>query len=199
MPDEKLVPPRGNDDTSLPVEERWAPPRTPGGYAEPYYGEDSAEAGIDWRRYVYAVARYRSLVVTATFLGAVGGYLAWGAVEPEYTAQGSLWIEVSTRASAGDVSPIRQSGLLESNAWIELLRTYAVLDTVVLQERLYLRYPREYAAAFEDFGLADRYAPGDFRLTLAESGELFRLATDFGGEIQRGTLGDSIGAEMGFR
>ena len=114
---------------------------------------EAEEPGIDVRRYLLALVRYKWLLLLALVIGLGGAYVAWTRTAVAYTAEGNLWIEQSTRQGAGDVTPIRASSLLESNAWIELLRSYQVLDTVAISERLFLRVPEEYAPAFERFDL----------------------------------------------
>ncbi len=116
-----------------------------------------------------------------------------------YTAEGNLWIEVESQQSIGDVTPVRASSLLQSSSWVELLRSYSVLDPVVTELGLYLEAPDEFAGAFASFALQERFVPGAFELTVGPSGEDFTLGTAVGAVVQQGRLGDAIGEEIGFR
>lgn len=169
------------------------------GAAYPYGGGYEPEgASLDVRRYLFAILRYKWLLALAVVLGSGGAYLAWTSVAVTYTAESSLWIEVEGRRSSGDVEPIRAGGLLESNAWIELLRSFTVLDSVVKQERLYVRPPPEYAPAFANFRLGDPFAPGDYELRVGESGDDFVLVTSNGALVQQALFGGPIGENVGF-
>ena len=98
------------------------------------------ESGLDVNRLVAAVFRFKWLVVLTTILGAVGAGVAWSRVDNEYIAGASLWIQGS---DPGDPSqgPITGARLLTSASWIDLLRSFAVLNPVVIDNRLYLTVP----------------------------------------------------------
>jgi len=74
-----------------------------------------------------------------------------------------------------------------------------VLDQVVRDQRLFVApKAREDAPLFETFRVAEQYRPGVYRLALDGSGKTFTLSTDKGVEVERGAVGDSIGARLGF-
>ena len=113
MPDDQLIPaspPSGT--TSL------GPPETQGGGALSAYDPDAylralepEEGGIDVRRYLMALLRYKWLLIVALVLGCGGAAFAWSLADLRYTADGTLWVEVIRTQNAGDVAPVRQSGL----------------------------------------------------------------------------------------
>ena len=146
-------------------------------YDDYYYSALEAEDdGLDIRRYLFAVLRYKWLLALALVVGGLGAFYAWKTLDVTYEASGNIWIEsAGNQSGAGDVAPIRSSGLLERNAWIELLRSYQVLDTVAQQERLYIESPPEFALAFADFELEDQFVPGRYELRMGESGDEFTL------------------------
>lgn len=202
MSDEQLIHP-----PSLEVNETSAPlaPSSSSGVPAPQYFDDMyypsmdrEEGGLDMRRYVFAILRYKWLLLLAIIVGSMGAYFAWTSTEVTYTANGNLWIEVPTRGGVGDVAPIRASGLLESNAWIELLRSYQVLDTVAVRQRLYLVVPPEHDLAFEQFRLAEDFVPGTYVLTVGQTGDDFVLQTSNGSLVQQGGFGVPIGEHIGF-
>jgi polysaccharide biosynthesis transport protein len=173
-------------------------PSQPGAAPAPYYGELEDEGGgLDLRRYVFAVLRFKWWIVAAGVVGLAGAAGVYRYVPVGYTAQSSLWLEGPVRSGTGDVTPIRASGLLESSAWIELLRSNAVLDTVVVRERLYVDAPSRYQDAFASLALAPNFRPGGYVLSVAPDGQGFTLATSEGGVVQRGELGEPIGEDVG--
>lgn len=174
--------------------------QAPMGAPAPYYGEFEEEGGgIDLRRYLYAVLRYKWWVVAAGVIGVLGAGAAWQLTPVGYTANGSLWLEVQPQGggSAGDVTPIRASGLLQAGAWIELLRSNSVLDSVVVKEKLYVDAPMEHRDAFETLGLAEQFRPGRYALEVGPDGRAFTLSTSDGVVVQRGELGEAIGGDVG--
>ena len=197
--DELIHPPAVNAGSpDLPVLRNEAP--RPSSYLdEPYYPPmEDGSGGVDIRRYIFAVLRYKWLLAVALLLGTGGAFYAWTNTPVTYTAEGNLWIEVEARGGSGDVAPIRASGLLESNAWIELLRSYQVLDTVAMRERLFLNAPAEFAPAFERFELANSFLPGTYVLRVGETGDDFVLTTAEGVLVQQAAFGIPIGENVGF-
>jgi capsular exopolysaccharide synthesis family protein len=205
MADDKLIsPPRQPGGPPLPA------PADQGGAVGAYGGGDGyyplaePEAqGIELRRYLLALLRFKWLLVAALVLGVAGAAIAWSMVEVRYTAGGNLWIEVERQGQQGDVGPVRQGQLLQSNAWIQLLRSYTVLDSVVVAERLYVEAPEPYADAFTTLILEPSFRPGSYELQVDETGQAFTLLTRAaareGVPVQEGRLGEAIGADLGFR
>jgi len=115
-------------------------------------------------------------------------------------AQATIWIEVGNdRRAGGGLGPIRSSQLLDARAWIELLRSYVVLDSVVQERHLYLGFggPAD-SAAFAAFSLAERFRPGHYRLAVDDAGQTITLAARGGVVLERAARGDPIGASAGF-
>ncbi|HWO88352.1 MAG TPA: polysaccharide biosynthesis tyrosine autokinase [Gemmatimonadales bacterium] len=171
------------------------------------YGSDAAHLGggegaLAFRRYLAALRRYRWLLVLGPILGIAGGWGAARFVPPEYLAQATIWIETGGRVSGGmdrDPGPIRSSGLLSaSQGWVDLLKSYVVLDHAIATLRLYLHSEPADSALFKEFGLRERYRPGAYRLDIAGDGKAVTLLTQEGAVVHRGVVGDSIGAPVGF-
>jgi polysaccharide biosynthesis transport protein len=164
---------------------------------EPTPDMSEEEGGLNARRILAAVLRYKWLILVVVVLGTGAGVFLAQRVQPEYAAQATIWIEGEGRER--DAGPIRTGELLESQAWVELLRSYRVLDHVVLQEKLFLEYPvAGHAVLFENFTLGEEFAPGSYRLRVsAETGryELERLGT---GTVETGAVGDAVGRSVGF-
>lgn len=165
-------------------------------YQEPGY--PPAEREFDWRRHVTALLRYKWFVLAATVLGTVVGFVASRRVATLYEAQSTILIETSIGGEAGG-GPIRPTGLLESQSWIDLLRTYLVLDHVVQDLRLYVRSAPEDSTLLSSLRVTEQFVPGDYRLAVGDDGERFTLLVEDIRILQRGEVGvDSVGPDLGF-
>ena len=186
------------DSRNLPVrvEPAYPAPAQYSGYA-PQQGAQEPDARQFLRRILSSVLRYRWAVFAVLLVGTAAGYAASRTVAPQYRAMATVWIEGSSRQGEGrQGGPIRPEKLLDSFGWIDLLKSFVVLDEVVRRERLYLTLedPAD-SALFKDLQLADRFAPGKYTLTAHENGTV-ELAT---GQrvVQQGKAGDSLGAKVG--
>jgi capsular exopolysaccharide synthesis family protein len=151
-----------------------------------------------WWRYVAAVRRFKWLVLGttlgATALGALGSML----VHPTYAAEATIWVQVPNRPTRNE-GPIWQGQLPISSGWIDLLQSYAVLDDVVRAQRLYLHpaLPGD-SDVLATLQPKDHVLPGKYRLVVDDSGPGFVLyAASMREPAQRGTAGDSVGAQLG--
>src|SRR5690242_17681931 len=97
-------------------------------------GGGEEEPGTDPRRLLAAVLRYKWLVAAGGVLGAVAGFGMSRFKAPVYQAQATIWIE----PGAGPRGPIQEGQLLQNTNWLDLLRSYTVLDSVVEEQRLFL-------------------------------------------------------------
>lgn len=178
-----------------------APPAAPPMGADMGFGQGYAqpETGVDWRRVLSAVARFKWLIAVVTIVGTVGGLAATRFIKPQYMVQATLWIDQPDQRGGVERGPIRAGQPLEPEAWLDLLKSYRVLDEVVRDQRLFVTpKAREDAPLFETFRAADQYRPGVYRLAVDGNGRGFTLSTEKGVEIEHGAVGDSIGARLGF-
>jgi capsular exopolysaccharide synthesis family protein len=149
------------------------------------------------QRYLAALRRHRWLILGVTLAGSIAGVLASRFVHPTYQAQATLWVEESDRQALA-TGPIRTGELLQSTAWIDLLKSYVVLDYVVSAERLYITTdPERDHAAFSAFQLKPRFRPGSYTLQVSDDGKSFTLSSD-GTELQKGKVGEAVGPSSGF-
>jgi capsular exopolysaccharide synthesis family protein len=159
------------------------------------------DGGLDWHRVLSALQRFKWLIVAATVVGTAAGVVGTRFIKPQYLAQATIWIDVADRRGGADrgPAPIRGGQLLDPEAWVDLLKSYVVLDQVVRDQRLFLepQSPAD-AVALEPFRVGDQYRPGTYRLTVDGTGGRYALATDEGVELEHGTLGDSLGTRLGF-
>jgi capsular exopolysaccharide synthesis family protein len=158
------------------------------------------EEPLDWRRQVSAVWRYKWGILGLTVLGTCGGVGGAHYLPPKYQAQATIWIQSGDpRTGGGGRGPIGSNQLFESYAWVNLLRSYVVLDEVARDVRLFLRPARGDAAVFASFAVGQDFRPGVYRIVVDKTGGTFFLKGRGGEDLQRGTLGDSIGQPLGFR
>lgn len=176
-------------------------PQVPQAYTGGYGDAQSSsepDARQMLRRVLSAVLRYRWTVLSVLVLGTAGGYAASRFVPAQYRAQATVWIESAPQTGGRERGPIRSAQLLDSYGWVDLIRSYVVLDDAVRREHLYLTLRTSAdSALFRNFALSDHFAPGEYTLTTRADGT-FELQA--GGQlIQRGKAGDSLGTTVGLR
>jgi len=162
-------------------------------------GFAESEGGLDWNRVLSAVLRFKWLIVAVTVVGTAAGVAATRFLSAAYVAQATIWIDQPDQRNGPDRGPIRPGQLLQPEAWVDLLKSYVVLDQVVRDQRMFVgsKSPAD-AAVLERFRVADQYRPGAYRLTVDGTGKRYTLSTEDGIELDRGALGDSIGVRLGF-
>ena len=162
-------------------------------------GAGLAPARSPMERPLAAIRRYKWLLVGIVALSVLGGVVATRLVEPEYEVRATIWINSETPLAERS-GPIRSNELLNSQAWVELIRSYRIADAVVRKLSLYVR-PKDAAdsAAFTGFAVADRFVPGTYRLAVEEGGRRWKLSLKDAAFTENGTAGDSIGRQVGLR
>jgi capsular exopolysaccharide synthesis family protein len=160
------------------------------------------EKGPDWRRIANALLRFKWIVLLVVALGLGVALAAMRMLQPVYRAQTNVWVDVPDRYGERGTDargPIRQGALLDADAWVELLRSYIVLDQVVRDLRLHLAVERPGDRhSFAQFGVSDQFRPGRYELSAAGDGTYVLTSAD-GVVLERGTVGDSVGRRLGFR
>ena len=150
-----------------------------------------------------ALLRFKWLVLLAVALGLGGGVAATRKLPPVYSAQANVWVDVLDRRGEGGAEArgaIQQRALLDADAWVELLRSYIVLDQVVRDLRLYFGVKRPADQAnFVGFRVSDTFRPGKYAFSVSADGREYTLASADGVELERGMVGDSVGRRLGFQ
>lgn len=162
----------------------------PGGGASP-------EAGI--RRYLAAILRYRWMVLLILLVGTGAGLYAASKQTLLYQTTARVWIGAGL--AGGEVgTPIQQGALLGSAGWSQLIVSSTVMDSVVRQHRLYVTPARiADSVAFTTFGLDADFRPGAYSLQVSADRRSYELAESSGRIVDRGAVGEPIGASVGFR
>lgn len=168
------------------------------GFMLPDSGDDEESGGIDVARYVAALLRFKWVIAGLALTGLLLGFAASRFVKPVYEAQATIQIPNVRRDQTA--SPIQTQRLFEVRGWVEIVRSFAVLDEVVRKRRLFIR-PAQPADSvhFVDFGLADSFTPGQYVLASSADGSGLTLSRQDGTPIEAVTAGDSIGHAVGFR
>ena len=174
-----------------------APPADWGG------GQDAGPPepkGPSLARYLAAINRFKWLVLALGVVGAGAGYAATQFIDPEYEVQATVLLEQGTGVSDGKESrgPIQAEELLKASGWQDLLRSFAIADPVVNSLALFVEpASKGDSVLFRSFRVdAGRLRPGDYALKI--TGPRYALQTKAGLELEQGTVGDSIGARLGF-
>jgi len=150
-------------------------------------------------RAIGALRRYRWLILGVFLLSVGGGIVATSVVQPRYTVSATIWIQSETPA-LNDRGPIRSGGLLNSQAWVELLKSYRIADAVVRKLTLYVK-PEKPAdlPLFANFGIADRFMPGQYELVIDRTRKRWHLQLTNGILPDSGAPSDSLGRRAGLR
>ena len=162
------------------------------------FGADPVEP-TDWRRMALAVLRYRWWIVGLIVLGGVAGSIGGRLLPPRYQVQATIWIQAGEPRGGSNRGPIGANQLFDSYAWVDLLKSYVVLDAVARDLRLYVSPGRGASAAFADFTVRETYRPGLYRIVVDRAGDTFHLSTADGTELQKGAVGAPVGDSLGFR
>lgn len=181
------------DNTALPA------PRLPDDSGVGYPGAfEEEEGGVDLRRIMSAIWRYKFLVAALTVAGFAGGFTLTKIVKPSYEAQATIQVPGGPGGLAGAPQALRSAPLFDASGWVQLVRSFEVLDHVVRSYRLYLELDvpadSQYLRGFE---LAEQFIPGEYRLLSPSPGQA-RLASRDGMVLDDVAVGDSIGRAQGF-
>lgn len=177
---------------------------TPPAYEDDLNGSLPAQSALE--RPLAAIRRYKWLIVGIVSVFAVGGFAGSRLIKAQYEARSTIWIASETPELRA-TGPIRSGELLHSGAWIELLRSYRVVDEVVRKLTLYLTplnpAHRQYFAGFE---LADKFVPGAYELDIDRAKRTWVLRFKIDGALpegelsdERGVATDPVGRKFGFK
>lgn len=159
--------------------------------------EEGGGGGAKLRRYWAAIKRFRWLIVILAAIGTIAGVIATRFIDPVYEARGALWIaDVGTGNNSGAYRPPE---LLPNGSWVQLIRSFAVVDKVVAQERLWVKGKTwRDSVALAGIAPTPRTIPGDYTLWSDSAKGTYSLQEATKGIFEHGHLGDSVGKSVGF-
>ncbi len=160
--------------------------------------DDEEESGPGFMHYVNALLRHKWMILGLGIFGLILGVGAGRLIKATYFAQATLQIDVVPRGSQQATGPIRNTQLLDSRGWVDLIRVNLVLDEVVKRRKLYITHgaPGD-ARYFGALEIDSTLVPGSYEIDVDPSGRSYTLKTLAGAEIQRTAPGDSLGRMIG--
>ncbi len=195
---------RDNGRVPVPVERGPIEEVPAHGYYYPYGsypagggGFEEAGEGLDWQRLLALLWSRKWWILGVTAVATVAAFfIVRAVVEPVYQARSTIWLDESARRGGA----ITSQDVLEGEGWADLMRSYAVLEPVVMSERLFVEPQkpsdanRSWFAAIE---VTDALVASEYRLFLGDGN--YRLVRDGDARVETGRLGTEIGRSMGFR
>jgi capsular exopolysaccharide synthesis family protein len=162
----------------------------------------STSLSEQFARFSSAIRRYKWLILAIVAVGSSVGFALTKLVPPKYRVDGSIIIKKSAPGSG----PISAPGLISDPAsWVDLTRSFIVLDQVVQRLGLYVAPARvQDSARVKDLNPAGFLRPGTYQLKVDATGtryELIRPPAKSGEPavtVETGAVGDSIGRSVGF-
>jgi len=135
-------------------------------------------------------------MVALTLLGSALGFAASGSVKPGYEVQTTIWVNTNTRRQPG---PIIADQLLPTGSWVELLRSYAIVEPVVKRLNLNLSYKvAADSVLFRSFASGATVRPGAYVFKVEGRGSRYVLSRPDETVLERGSIGDTVGLTQGF-
>jgi polysaccharide biosynthesis transport protein len=149
-------------------------------------------------RILSALGRYKWLILIVLILGSIGGVAATRFISPRYQVNSTILLTGAQSGARAAAGPIRVEQEFDPQGWIDLLRSFAIADSVVMQLALYVKPDRaEDAPLFRDFAInRQRFIPGEY--TLSTKGVRYTLRDKIGIVSESGTVSDSVGRTAGF-
>lgn len=172
-------------------------PYSAASFGGPEFGGSGSpeDEGVPWARYIEALKRHALLILGIVLAGSAVGVVAARRVAPVYDVQSTVWIASGASQQAG---PIRPQQLLPPASWVELLRSYSIIDPVVRRLRLNVHYVQKADSVFfTGFESMPSLRPGAYLLKTQPGGR-YVLSDVKGIVLERGVVGDSIGRKLGF-
>lgn len=157
---------------------------------------DDEETGIDFRRYLSALLRHKWLIVAFTVAGTLAGIAGSMFVKPVYEARAA--VQLPSPGRQWQQNPTGSAPLVDGLGWVELVRSFQVLDEVIRKRKSYLELSiRSDSVHFAAFELGPNYVPDQYNLELLADGNL-KLTNISGTMSETAVVGDSIGRTVGF-
>lgn len=158
-------------------------------------------------RYLSAVRRFKWLVLLLTLIGLGGGYVLSRLRPEKFLVTASILIA----DPQNDGGAIQAAPEFTQDQWKELMKSFKVLEPVVLERRLYIIGPKRIgeppppsgpsgpdAALFNGFNLGSGFMPGSYTFKVSKDGKAWELINTTRSIRKTGAVGDSVGLGFGF-
>jgi capsular exopolysaccharide synthesis family protein len=158
----------------------------------------SEPEGIPWARYLDVIKRHALLIIGLTVAGSALGFVLAKRVDALYNVQATVWIN-NERPGNTLTGPIRVQRQITSTSWVELLRSYALVDPIVERLRLNVTYSQSKdSVLFRSFESLSLLQPGSYTLNVDAATRNYTLVNARDSMTERGVVGDTIGRSYGF-
>lgn len=190
---------RVNHDEQSPERLPSVPPRQ--AYevqAQDYYaleGVDAGGSGMDVRRLLESLWRWKWLIAGCTILGIAGGLVAAQFVQPMYQTNATVWLEQDQQGRG----PLRAQDPLAGEGWSSVFKSNAVVEPVVRKRQMYLHAVSVEGMdrdAFAGFMISEAAIGGRYTLEVEPEGT-YELTLADTAAVERGEIGGPIGASFG--
>ena len=159
--------------------------------------DDDDDAGFDFRKLPAILLRYKWLVLAAIVLGVVAAVVTAGLTEPRYTTTSLIQVSNPQVRESG-VTAIQAGQVRTPADWQNLLRSFSVLEPVVVDHRLFVSSSR--AGATDLFGNAEisgEIRPGAYSLLVGEDRSRYVIRDAQGDLVQESTDSAELGVPIG--
>jgi polysaccharide biosynthesis transport protein len=149
------------------------------------------------KRLFTALRRFWWLIIPVTLVGGWIGATANLGPANTYLAEGKIWAGSDQAGAAQGGGPIQSTQLANTSGWVDLIRSYTVVDVAVEKMRLYLiPLTREDTTAVQNLIASSSLVPGRYVVEVDSTGAGYMLLHQ-GKVVERGHVGDSIGRTFG--
>ena len=170
------------------------------GFSPHNFREDPPAETIPWRRYLTALKRFKWLVLLVGVGGTTAGFMATRVIKPQYEAHATIWVSTEGANQRNNSGPIRAADLLQGASWVDLLKSFKILDKVVVNLKLYVGSSDADLPLFADVEIDEkRLRPDAYDLAIVNNGRSYTLMSSDKNVIEKGVVGDSIGRRIGLR
>ncbi|MES2177433.1 MAG: polysaccharide biosynthesis tyrosine autokinase [Gemmatimonadota bacterium] len=146
-----------------------------------------------------ALRRYKWLALALFLLALTGGIVALRYIRAEYEVRATISIQSETPMQDRS-GPMRSRELLNSGAWVELLKSYRISDAVVRKLALYVKADKDAdSTVLRNFSAGSMFIPGTYTLKVDKKRTRWNLALEDAPVTDSGAVGDSIGRRLGFQ
>ena len=186
------------EDSNLPaVPAGHAPmvPESPSNYGATAPDEEPKGPGL--KRYAAALYRHKWIILILTLVGGAVSVYATRFVRLQYMAEATFWFDGAAGGLQGG-GPIQSGGLLPTAAWIELMRSFTVLEHVAREQRLYVETHPEDGSLFASFDIDSVFRPGQYTWRAGPNGQTAELRTSEGILVESVQRGQPVGRDLGF-
>ena len=155
---------------------------------------------IPWQRYLSALKRFKWLVLVVGVAGTAAGYMATRVIKPQYEVHATIWVSSESGNQRSNSGPIRAADLLQGASWVDLLRSFKILDKVVVNLKLYIGASEADMPLLANVEVDEkRLRPDVYVLAVDNTGKGYTLTGSDKAVIEKGAVGDSIGRRVGLK